>query len=35
MKKVFTRGGVDLIAVVLGITISLWIEDGKNTVYNV
>jgi len=30
MKKVFTRGGIELIAVVLGITISLWIEDGKN-----
>jgi len=30
MKKVLARGGIEFIAVVLGITISLWIEDGKN-----
>jgi len=30
MKKFLARGGIEFIAVVLGITISLWIEDGKN-----
>ena len=30
MKKILARGGIEFIAVVLGITISLWIEDEKN-----
>ena len=30
MKNILTRGGIEFIAVVLGITISLWIEDKKN-----
>ena len=30
MKNILARGGVELIAVVLGITISLWIESRKN-----
>ena len=29
MKKILTRGGVELIAVVLGITLSLWVDDKK------
>ena len=29
MEKVLTRGGVELIAVVLGITLSLWVDDKK------
>ena len=29
MKKIFTRGGVELIAVVLGITLSLWVDDKR------
>jgi hypothetical protein len=30
MNKVLARGGIELIAVILGITISLWIDDRKN-----
>ena len=30
MKNILARGGIEFIAVVMGITISLWIEDGKN-----
>jgi len=30
MKNFFAIDGIEFIAVVLGITISLWIEDGKN-----
>ena len=30
MKNILARGGIEFIAVVLGITISLWIEDKKN-----
>ena len=29
MKKILTRGGVELIAVVLGITLSLWVDDKR------
>ena len=29
MEKLLTRGGVELIAVVLGITLSLWVDDKK------
>ena len=29
MKKILTRGGVELIAIVLGITLSLWVDDKK------
>jgi len=29
MKKILTRGGVELIAVVLGITLSLWVDDRR------
>ena len=29
MKKILTRGGVELIAVVLGITVSLWVDDKR------
>ena len=29
MKKILARGGVELIAVVLGITLSLWVDDKK------
>ena len=29
MKNILARGGIEFIAVVMGITISLWIEDGK------
>lgn len=30
MEKLLTRGGVELIAVVLGITLSLWVDDKKD-----
>ena len=30
MKNILARGGIEFIAVVMGIKISLWIEDGKN-----
>ena len=33
MKNILARGGIELIAVVLGITISLWIESKKNKSY--
>ena len=29
MEKILKRGGVELIAVVLGITLSLWVDDKK------
>ena len=29
MKKILTRGGIELIAVVLGITLSLWVDDKR------
>ena len=29
MKKILTRGGVELIAIILGITLSLWVDDKK------
>ena len=29
MDKILKRGGVELIAVVLGITLSLWVDDKK------
>ena len=29
MKKILTKGGVELIAVVLGITLSLWVDDER------
>ena len=29
MKKILARGGVELIAVVLGITLSLWVDDKR------
>ena len=29
MKNILTRGGVELIAVVLGITLSLWVDDKR------
>ena len=29
MKKILTRGGVEVIAVVLGITLSLWVDDKR------
>lgn len=29
MKKILTRGGVELIAIVLGITLSLWADDKR------
>ena len=30
MEKLLTRGGIELIAVVLGITLSLWVDDKKD-----
>ena len=30
MEKLLTRGGVELIAVVLVITLSLWVDDKKD-----
>ena len=30
MEKLLTRGGVELIAVVLGITLSLWVDDKRD-----
>ena len=33
MKNILARGGIELIAVVPGITISLWIESKKNKSY--
>lgn len=32
MKKILTRGGVELIAVVLGITLSLWVDDKRELI---
>ena len=29
MKKILTRGGIELIAVALGITLSLWVDDKR------
>ena len=29
MKKILTRGGIELIAIVLGITLSLWVDDKR------
>ena len=29
MKRILKKGGVELIAVVVGITISLWVDDRK------
>ena len=29
MEKILKRGGVELLAVVLGITLSLWVDDKK------
>ena len=31
MKKILTRGGVELIAVVLGVTLSLWVDDKRES----
>ena len=33
MKKILARGGIEFLAVLFGITISLWVEDSRENIH--